>query len=1238
MHSTICPKVKPLDRNLVSPNHRQSLGGLQRDQRRSGQWLHIWHTNEYYTANSSSAWNTRIGAFRFTQCVPIPNGTLAGTITNANTAAAISGAVISVSNGASMVSSATGTYTRGIQANTYSVTVSKPGFVSQIINNVTITDGNTTTVNAALVPVGNVRVTATAGNVGPVDYTLLKDAFDAINAGTHQGSITVSILGDTVETAAAVLNASGTGSASYTDIGITPSGVRTVSGAIAAGSPLIDLSGADNVTIDGLNTGGNSLTLANTTVGTTASTSTIRFLNGATSNVIKNCTILGSSTATAGNASGNVLFSTSTVAGGNSNNTISNNNIGPAGTGTSLPSKGVYGLGTAANPNTGNLIDGNNIYDVFAPGASHSVINVQANNSNWTISNNRIYQTAQRQFTTTALRYAGITVNAPTGNFTITGNTIGFANSAGTGVTTIIGSSNEVRGIDLQAANTSPATSVQGNTISGITQTSSRASTTIGLSAFIGISLSTSAGAQGAGLYDIGGTTGNTIGSLDGSSGIVINETSTTANTARIVGILVFDSANNIISNNNIGTLTINSGGTGTTVGFSGILLNTSSGTPTMTVSNNTIGGTGANSIIDNIVGDYAMYAIAKNAGTADLTVTGNTVRNMTGNATSNATGTVVMSGIVSQAAGTGVTTISRNTVHSLTNNAVSAFLGAIYAIDMTLPSTANVVERNLVHSISLTSGSNNSQLVGIIMRGAGSATYRNNMVRLGLNAAGASITSGISIRGIVDTAGATADYYFNSVYIGGSGVASASNSLAFTSSVVTNVHSIQDNIFWNARSNASGAGKNYAISVAGTAPNPPGLTSNNNDLYATGTGGFVGLFNAADQLALSNWQTATGLDAASISANPLFVAPNGTASTVDLHIQAGSPCINAGVTIAGITNDFDNDTRDAAPDIGADEIVAAASATTLTADAATGSYGGTVNLTATLTDGVNPVSGKTIAFTLNGGGVGSAVTNGSGVASLTSVSLAGINAGAYPTGVGASFAGDVNYLASNGSNSLTVNKGDTTTVVTANNASYDGNPHGGTANVTGPGGLNQAVTVSYSGRNATVYGPTNTAPTNAGDYTASAAYAGDSNYNPSNDSKDYSIAKADTTTTVTANNATYDGNPHGGTANVTGPGGLNQAVTVSYSGRNATVYGPTNTAPTNAGDYMASASYAGDSNYNPSNDSKDYSIAKATPVITWNNPANIVYGTALGGTQLNASTGCRGFRLYTPASGTVLS
>ncbi len=47
---------------------------------------------------------------------------------------------------------------------------------------------------------------------------------------------------------------------------------------------------------------------------------------------------------------------------------------------------------------------------------------------------------------------------------------------------------------------------------------------------------------------------------------------------------------------------------------------------------------------------------------------------------------------------------------------------------------------------------------------------------------------------------------------------------------------------------------------------------------------------------------------------------------------------------------------------------------------------------------------------------------------------------------------------------------------------------------------------------------------------------------------------------------------------------------------------------------------------------------SKITPTITWNNPASIIYGTALSGTQLNATASVPGSFTYSPVSGTVLS
>jgi len=236
------------------------------------------------------------------------------------------------------------------------------------------------------------------------------------------------------------------------------------------------------------------------------------------------------------------------------------------------------------------------------------------------------------------------------------------------------------------------------------------------------------------------------------------------------------------------------------------------------------------------------------------------------------------------------------------------------------LPWQGNVIQQNLVHSLDVISTLTEYQIWGLVMEGQGTATFQNNMVRLGLNATGSSITTGFSIVGIRDKAGATANYCFNSVYIGGTGVTSASNTFAFLSDVVDNTRKFRDNIFYNARSNVSGGIANVAVQVGGSAPNPAGLTSNYNDLYATGTDGVIGVFNSIIQPTLSDWQIATGQEANGISADPQYLDPDGNAATVDLHINDTSPCAGASVGIAGITDDFDGDPRLNLPSIGADE------------------------------------------------------------------------------------------------------------------------------------------------------------------------------------------------------------------------------------------------------------------------------------------------------------------------------
>ncbi len=60
--------------------------------------------------------------------------------------------------------------------------------------------------------------------------------------------------------------------------------------------------------------------------------------------------------------------------------------------------------------------------------------------------------------------------------------------------------------------------------------------------------------------------------------------------------------------------------------------------------------------------------------------------------------------------------------------------------------------------------------------------------------------------------------------------------------------------------------------------------------------------------------------------------------------------------------------------------------------------------------------------------------------------------------------------------------------------------------------------------------------------------------------------------------------------------------------------------------------------NYNGASADVTITVGKATPVIDWIDPADITYGTALSGTQLNAEvTGIDGILVYSPDTGTVL-
>jgi hypothetical protein len=495
-----------------------------------------------------------------------------------------------------------------------------------------------------------VSLTATGGTTSG-SYTTMTAAFSAINSGTHTGVITINITGNTTETASAALNASGSGSASYSSIRITPSGggARIISGSIAS-NPLINLNGADNVMINGLNTGGNSLTFQNTNTGT-SNTSTIRFIADACSNSIQNCTILGSTTST---TAGIVVFSTGTTT-GNDNDTISNCTIGPSSGGS--PLKAIYSSGTttAGMENAGIVIADNNILNFFSATAASYGMHLAAGSTGWTISGNRFYQTASNTYTT-AQTHMVISVLVGDG-YTISGNIIGYATNTATGTYTLLGTiATRFIGINLTVGTTN-TTLVQNNIISEISLSTSSGSTTLNGN-LCGVSLN-------AGNAVI---TGNTLGRTSGT-GSLVSMSSTALGV--VVGVHTASTGTVAITNNTFGAFTSTGIATSTTIAGSVYGITVSTGSANITITGNTIGNSTANNMFAGPSATSTSATIAIGINSSAVNTVANFSKNTIQNFTSLGTGTGNARGIFTSAT-TNITvsyTIDSNIIHDISTN-----------------------------------------------------------------------------------------------------------------------------------------------------------------------------------------------------------------------------------------------------------------------------------------------------------------------------------------------------------------------------------------------------------------------------------------------------------------------------------------------------------------------------------------------------------------------------------------
>ncbi len=778
-----------------------------------------------------------------------------------------------------------------------------------------------------------VSVSATAGTASGT-YTTLANAFIAINNGTHQGVISITLTGNTLETASASLDSSGNTTASnYTSISIQPAAGTpvTITGAVAG--PLVNLNGADNVTIDGiaLAPGGATLTISNTSTAATAST--IKFINDAVSNTVKNTTIRGAGVAL---TTGVVFFSTG-LARGNDNNTLLNNDIDA----TASAMLGIFSSGTTATAyqqNSGNTVTNCWIRDyfnaTFVPTPSTNTANfyglyLAAGNTDWTITGNSFYQTIPRTVAINSTFFGALI--APT--YTIDKHVISgnyFGGSAA-------GASNTIGNLQLSSSGTAYASFigfsiqtggtgnlVDGNIVRNITLTSSATTspTNAGFFGYIGgyNGSSTFNNNQVADINFINNTSGGYISFQAMYMIGRVTQAGTTVTPS-------FTLNNNIISNVTASSL-VNA-----EFQFYGLRLEASSNpslTTTTTISNPTFLASGNQINSFTITTGPAAATYMRSIGvvtsnglgsTAPLqpksTLSNNIIRDIYVGGNLNSYAAPTVSGIqitgAANVANGDVQNVSGNVIYNLGATTTADIFNSVAGIIVN--NSSYIIEKNKVYGLSNTApGTTQIPVIfGINVRGViTTSIVRNNFISVG-----AGPTTNTNIFGIFHGVSSTAplNIHFNSVYL--TGIAGTRNSVAFyrgneamTSAITTTVD-LKNNIFYNFRS--GGTGKNYAIGSFGTGT----WTSNYNVLFSVDPATTATWNNADNDLA--TYKTNSGQEANSLRTPVNFVDPaNG-----DLHLTGASVGdVNLrGIPVTGITTDFDNQNRSSSnPYIGADE------------------------------------------------------------------------------------------------------------------------------------------------------------------------------------------------------------------------------------------------------------------------------------------------------------------------------
>lgn len=785
--------------------------------------------------------------------------------------------------------------------------------------------------------------------VGPLEtYTTLTDALNAINTTGISGPVIIELMSGydgSMEPSYPITFPFNPCISSANNLIIRPAaGVTGLEITSSGANPTILFSGAGNITIDGRPGGVGTLDPGNLKITNTNSSGVaVSFVDDAVNNNLVFLDIQGENTsATSGSNLSGVIYFGEGITTGNDNNTIAFCNIHATNTG--YPAIGVSAFGnfsTVASYNDNNTVVNSYIYDIFSPNNQSTGIKLHQGNNAWNIVSNHFYQTAPRTYTSAQNHRAiWVTPNNTGSNtmlegsgFTITSNYIGgsepfagslpwemTADAATLGIRFMV--------MDISVGYGSPTT-IAGNIIQNIVVNTGSTSTA---GSFCGIF-------QNAGATNI---LANVIGASGVPNSIVLNRTGTSTTLGTMIGIRI-TSGNNLVAGNTVTSMTTAS--PTSTIGHSISGIDVVGGTSNL-ITSNTITDLFASNTATT--GSQSVNGIAVTGGT-NIEITANTISNLTNGHTG--TGAASVRGIYitnSQAL------IQNNEIYNLSNATSSTSSDASAAVVGIYSTTTagSTIKGNIIHELKTTNTTVASKLTGIYLSGTATAdanfiyfllpgsdntgviasgiqinngnaqTISNNMIHMGYDELGNSITYPTMFRGISRTGTpAGSRILYNSIYIGGSNVDATATTNTFAYHIAGSPNapdSVLNNIFVNERSNSvPGGGKHYAAYINGS-----GNTYIDYNIYrANGTDGVMG-YNGADvPVYIPFWLPGDGN---SISADPGFVNTliSGAGGTPDLHIGPNpTPVANAGIPVTTVSNDFDGNARDLNnPDIGAHE------------------------------------------------------------------------------------------------------------------------------------------------------------------------------------------------------------------------------------------------------------------------------------------------------------------------------